>query len=121
MEALRAIESRRPAEESRRLGQAESCKLGCLEVGGDPVGLLDFSGQKFRRLGRQAEAQVDGGLKLAFEGLVIDAECRLERGDHVADYIFGRIMQKGSKARMTVEIVFRMNEQGLHQKTVLRH
>src|SRR5262245_64017334 len=104
MEALRAIERRRPAENSRRLGQAETCELRRLEIGSDPISPLDFSGQKFRRPRRQAKAQVNGGLKLGFEGLVIDAKRRLEGRYHVPDYIFRCVMEEGGEPRLTVEI-----------------
>ncbi len=72
-------------------------------------------------MGRQAEADMDGGEQPVFEGLVVDAERRLERRDHVADHIFRRIVQKRHEPRMAVEIAVEMAGDLLDEHAVLGH
>ena len=58
---------------------------------------LDQRASLGRRLGRQAEAEVDRGKQPLLDRLVVLAEHRLERRDHVADHVFGRVVQQGGE------------------------
>ena len=43
---------------------------------------------------------MDRRLKFQLQGLVIDADCRLEGADEIADNIFRGIMQQGHQPRL---------------------
>ncbi len=116
---LQAVAGRRRVEEGQGLLVGEARELGRFEEGAGPVGLLDQRLDRRRRPGGQAEAQVDRGLQPLLEGLVVDAERRLEGRDHVADHIFGGVVQQGGQAPARLHVRPDMGEDLLDDDRVL--
>src|SRR5690606_16421520 len=69
---------------------------------------------------RQAKTQMNGMLQALLDRLVILAKGGLERRDHVADHIFGRIVQERGELPGGRGGARRCTEDLLHQKRVLR-
>ena len=93
----------RGAEDLQRFCALEAGQLRRLEEGAGPVGLLDQGLDRRRRLGRQAEADVDGVFKSRLETLVAEAQRRLEGRDHVADDVFGGVVQQGGQTPLGLQ------------------
>jgi len=64
---------------------------------------LDQSQQVRGQHGRQAEAQMDRRQEPRLDGLVGVPDHRLERRDHVADHVFGRIVQQRGQTMRPAE------------------
>ena len=108
------------AEQLARLRNREAGKRGRLEIGRGAVGDLDAALEIIRQFGRQAEADKDRPLEARLDPLVIAADRRLERRDHVADHIFGRVMQQRRQPRLARRGRIPGREQSLHQQRMLR-
>ncbi len=91
---LHGREASGAAEDLRGFFVRKSGDLRRLEKGRRLVRALDDFLDRLRQFGGQSEAAVDRGGEAMLEGLVVEAERRLERADHVADHIFGRVMQQ---------------------------
>ena len=76
----------------------EAGKSGRFEIGRAAVGRLDQRFDVRRCLCRQAEAPMDRGEEPQLDRLVVAADHRLERRDHVADHVFGRVVQQHGEA-----------------------
>src|SRR5262249_22757585 len=81
------------AEESRRLCRCKACKPRRLEVCGSEVSALDEHDEVVGKRHRQPEAQMDCSEQSRLDRLVGVADHGLERRDHIADYIFGRVVK----------------------------
>ncbi len=62
---------------------------------------------------------MDGPLQPILEGPVVEAQRRLERRDHVADHIFGRIVQQGRQAPAGLDLRTELAHDLLHHDAVL--
>ena len=102
-----------------RFGEAR--QLNCLKVSADDVGALDDALDDRGGMRRQAKAHVDGRLELCLEGLVVEAERRLERADHVADDVLWRVMQQRHQTQLLVPVRRDLAANLLHDHRVLRH
>src|SRR5579862_689176 len=110
---------RRPPEKASRLGQRETRKPRRFKKGGIAVGGLDQALQRRRQRRGQAEAAVNGRQQAMLDRLVAVADHRLERRNHVADYVFRRVVQQHGKAAFGVETRRLGSRQRLDQKRVL--
>ena len=110
----------RLAEEFLRFGRREAGKNSRLEIGCDRIGLFDLVLELAGGVRRQAEAQMHSRFQPLLDGLVPTADDRLEGGDHVADHIFGRVVQQRHQAIGGCGFI-EMPENGFDDKAVLRH
>ena len=69
---------------------------------------------------RQTEAQVYSRLEPLLDGLVSAADDSLEGGDHIADHIFGCIMQQRHQAIAGCGVI-EVPEDGFNNETMLRN
>src|SRR2546423_7833277 len=116
----RGRKSRWMPEKAPRLGGLEPGKARRLEVGGGSVRGLDQPLQVAGQLGRQAEANPDSHVKPSLHGPLGIADHRLERRDHVADDVFGAIVEQHGKAKWAIEIGLALPCDALDQQRVLR-
>ena len=91
-----------------------------LEIGGAPVGLLDLPRDLFCGHRRQSEADMARRQQPFFDRLVVAAEHRFERRDHVADDIFRRVVQQGREPHRCIEPRRLFAHHGFDQQRVLR-
>jgi hypothetical protein len=109
------------AEIAERLRFPKAGEPHGLPVGGDVVRLLDPLLQRLRNRRRQAEPDVDRRLQPVLHRLVVAAEHRLERRDHVADDVFRRIVEERRDPVRQRGPRLLQADDALHQKAVLRH
>src|SRR6187397_486306 len=84
-------------------GFREACQPRRLEIRGASVGGFDKRLQRLRQLCRKPETQMDGGKQSLLHRLVAVTDHRLERRNHVANDIFGRVVQEDRKAAFVIE------------------
>ena len=110
-----------PAEQALRLGFRKSGQMGGFEIGRAAIGRLDRLGDFIGQNRRQAEANMDRRQQALLHHLVVAAEHRLERRDHVADDIFRRVVQQRREPEADVDARHLLAHHGFHQQRVLRH
>ncbi len=116
----KSLKATRGAEEFARLARARSRRVGRLIEGGLAVGRLDRLGEIGRKDRLQAEAHEDRGEQPALDLLVVAADRRLERRDHVADHIFRRVVQQRRQPRRAWRAGRERAKDRLDQQRMLR-
>src|SRR3984957_8458771 len=111
---------RRTAEKPARFGNVEAREPGGFQESRLAVGGFDQLFQLRRRFRRQAEAAMDRSEQTPLDGLVGVADHRFERRDHVADHVFGRVVQQHGKPSAAIQARSAPVGQRLDQERVLR-
>ena len=109
------------AEKAVGLGRGKTGKLGRLQPGREFVGAFDQRLDGCRQDCGQAKAQMDRGCQPLIQRAIAGADRRLDRRDHVTDYIFGCVVQKGRKPPFRRPIGFEAAANHLDQQGMLGH
>src|SRR5580692_6008013 len=110
---------RRPAEEPARFGSLKTREPGRFKKGRAAIGGFD-DGVKFRGVRwRKAETAMDRAEQPPLDRLVIVPDHRLERRDHVADDVFGGVVEQHGKAAAAVKPRRPYARQGFDQQAML--
>src|SRR5215467_13483651 len=109
----------RLSKETARLSGRKARESRRLEISGGAIGCLDDSKKLRRQRYWQSKTHMNGGQQAGLDGLVGVADHGLEWCDHVANYIFGGVVQQHGEAALAVEAGALVSD-GLDQQRVLR-
>ena len=111
----------RSAEETPSFRNFKSGKAGGLEKSSLAVGNFDQLFQFRRRFSRQAEAPMNSREQALLDRLIGVADHRFERRNHVADDVFGRVVQQDRQTARVVKLRRVCACQRFDQERMLRH
>ena len=93
----------------------------CLHPGGQLVCRLDLAFDLRRQLRGQAKAQMHRGGQPVIQRTISRPNCCLDRGNHVSDHVFRRVMQHRRKLPLWLGTCANSPVQSLNQQRMLCH
>src|SRR5215475_8700257 len=117
----RGRQGRPGAEKSSRLCGTEASERCCFQECGAAIGRFDDGNDFSRQIARQSETQMNRLQQAMFNGLVGAADYHLERRDHVADHVFGGIVEQQCKGQSAIASAAATARNLLGQQSVLRY
>ena len=117
----RGRQGRSRSEKASRFGDAEAGKHGGFEEGRAVVGGLDDRRDVGGKRRWQSESHVDRSEQAVLHRFVGAADDRLERRDHVADHVFGRVVQHQREGEPSIDVAVLLPRDLADEQRVLRH